>query len=524
MTLSGRGLVFGGLLLLAVSGALLHFEFGYSYPDQPGHAYGSDDAYISYRYAQNLVNGNGLVFNAGERVEGYTNLLYTLIAAIFVRLDPESVYADCFAFNIFCYAATLLLFYWYLRRHVDGRGAMAGAFTLSACPLMWAWPASGLETSAVLLVQLALFVTAVECARKPRSMVVVIYCCLSGASIFLRADGFIFPILCCSAFLLKRQYKHLAIAATVIVVLSGIYVGARYWYYGAALPNSFYAKVSGPLVKRLLAAGRELARLAIKDAFLIYLLPLALGWGESLRRVRLEGARGLSSLPLVPVIGAGLLGYWAWIGGDVFNERFLLVLIPLSLFHMVALGGFMSKGNRAVAIFLTMAVLQFTPFVFDGRFAYRGQKYDLWTDLGKYLRRTHPNATLAIDAAGKVPYYSRLNTIDMLGLNNRHIGGERATPFRFIVGHNKTDPDYVLARKPDLIAAWSFRNLDLYWGLNKTKYLSNGYVWKYVVNSSLNSRPQNIIDVSRMTEAEIRKLVATDYRYVLIQRVNAQGG
>src|SRR5438128_259469 len=38
-----------------------------------------DDAFISMRYARNLSLGHGLVFNAGERVEGYTNFLWTLI-------------------------------------------------------------------------------------------------------------------------------------------------------------------------------------------------------------------------------------------------------------------------------------------------------------------------------------------------------------------------------------------------------------------------------------------------------------
>jgi len=40
-----------------------------------------DDAFISFRYAQNLVSGHGLVFNVGERVEGYTNFLWTLLIA-----------------------------------------------------------------------------------------------------------------------------------------------------------------------------------------------------------------------------------------------------------------------------------------------------------------------------------------------------------------------------------------------------------------------------------------------------------
>jgi hypothetical protein len=41
-----------------------------------------DDAFISFRYADNLVRGHGLVFNLGERVEGFTNLAWTLWAAL----------------------------------------------------------------------------------------------------------------------------------------------------------------------------------------------------------------------------------------------------------------------------------------------------------------------------------------------------------------------------------------------------------------------------------------------------------
>ena len=52
--------------------------------------YTVDDAYISFRYARNLVEGLGLVYNPGERIEGYTNFLWTLMAAagMSVGLDP----------------------------------------------------------------------------------------------------------------------------------------------------------------------------------------------------------------------------------------------------------------------------------------------------------------------------------------------------------------------------------------------------------------------------------------------------
>ena len=42
----------------------------------------TDDAFISFRYAANLVEGNGLVFNAGERVEACSNFAWTLWAAV----------------------------------------------------------------------------------------------------------------------------------------------------------------------------------------------------------------------------------------------------------------------------------------------------------------------------------------------------------------------------------------------------------------------------------------------------------
>ena len=53
----------------------------------------TDDAYISFRYADNFARGDGLVFNpGGERVEGYTNFLWVLLLAggRLAGIPPES--------------------------------------------------------------------------------------------------------------------------------------------------------------------------------------------------------------------------------------------------------------------------------------------------------------------------------------------------------------------------------------------------------------------------------------------------
>ena len=53
-----------------------------------------DDAFISFRYAANLLDGHGLVYNPGERVEGYTNFLWTVLMAAAMGAGANPVLAS----------------------------------------------------------------------------------------------------------------------------------------------------------------------------------------------------------------------------------------------------------------------------------------------------------------------------------------------------------------------------------------------------------------------------------------------
>src|SRR3989442_4318999 len=50
------------------------------------HFFLGDDCFISFRYARHLAAGQGLVWNPGERVEGYTNFLWVILMAGAPRL------------------------------------------------------------------------------------------------------------------------------------------------------------------------------------------------------------------------------------------------------------------------------------------------------------------------------------------------------------------------------------------------------------------------------------------------------
>lgn len=104
-----------------------------------------DDAFISLRYAANFVHGEGLVFNPGERVEGYSNFLWTLWLTLPARFawDPEPfLYTTGLVATALSLLATL-----HLARTLLGPGAalLAGLLT-AANPTFAAFATGGLET------------------------------------------------------------------------------------------------------------------------------------------------------------------------------------------------------------------------------------------------------------------------------------------------------------------------------------------------------------------------------------------
>ena len=67
-----------------------------------------DDAFITMRYVKNFVDGNGLVYNIGERMEGYTHFLWLMLLAASKAIGFDPVDASMWL-GIAAYAGILLL-------------------------------------------------------------------------------------------------------------------------------------------------------------------------------------------------------------------------------------------------------------------------------------------------------------------------------------------------------------------------------------------------------------------------------
>jgi arabinofuranosyltransferase len=509
-----------------LAGALLHARVGYFQDDLSGHARGSDDAYISYRYAQNLARGEGLVFNPGERVEGYSNLLYVLLLAPMARrAGADAIYPISVGLNLLFAAGAWALFRLVARRLETTRAA-AASLLFGLCPVLWLWTASGMETPLFLLLQIAIWLL-VDRAAQGEAVRSGGLAALVVLSVLARADGFIVPaIAVCYLLVVGRRREAFAAGVALGATLAAL-VGWRVWYYGYPLPNTYYAKVSGPVGERLLQGTLQLLSIALNGGLLPHLAALVLAAVAGVKRPPSpyplpegEGKKERERINRFEVVlGLAWLGYWIYVGGDVFAERMLLILFPIGVRLLLDPTLFPLPGRGVIAVVAGTALFQLIPLLVDTRFGYSVDRYDRWVLVGKHLaQERYSGRLLAVDAAGKVPFYSGLRTVDMLGLNDEHIAHLPAQYFE--AGHNKHDADYVLSRRPDILADWIDPRLDLRFGLTREKYERAGYRLEALIFTRKQpgeARP--LVEVGPETSAgDLDVLIRRGYRYALLSR------
>lgn len=498
-------LLMGGFIaaFFAVSGVALHALYGYSIPIS-GNAFGSDDAFISYRYAANLVAGNGLVFNPGERVEGYSNLLYILLVTPGLLFGHEHIYLFSLALNCVLLVGGCWLLQRLINRHMGALPALIGAALMALSPALWANAATGLESVLMLFLVLAMW-SVLDLDTTPVALLLLV----ALAAILCRVDGFILPLLAVACLWLsgKRSMAWQLFGFVVLAML--LYTAWRLFYYQDYIANTYHAKVTGHLLERFFW-GKAFLINNIKlngIAFFCLLVCLCVATYRSTIRQHL--------FPLC-YLAISLL-YFIYIGGDIYYERFLLAAIPVGIFFALLLAIRLRMTLALVMLPVLILLAGMLVFIKDERFSYQVKRYDMWENLGRFLKDAPAGSMLAVDAAGKIPYYSGLPTLDVLGLNDRHIGRRKMPEQPFVTAHSKHDPDYVLSKNPQLIAAWIAPDLDLAWGMTRGKYIAD-YEVKYLVNSLLDSKGRDIIDVQKMTTEEMQGLIAQNYNYGVLAR------
>ena len=413
-----------------------------------------DDAFIFFRYAGNLVAGHGLVFNPGERVEGYTSLLWVVLLAgtTWAGIDPE--FASRAAGAVF---ATLAAVATMRLAPSDARdrpwwSRLVAPALLAVNPAWSLWAVHGLETALfTLCVTLAMAADlraddpVPAWTRRPAAW--------WGLATLARPEGALLYAASAGLRAARSPRRVRSRAALASLATYGAIVGShvlwRWAYYGSPLPNTFHAKVG--LTPETLARGAAYLREFFLDpgAMLFLLLVPA-----AIAARRRPGLRYLFWMVAVGLAATVIEG------GDAFPAfRFVMPLLP-ALYVLVqegvcAIAESPRRWGAALAVTVALAAVHLRQAGTaaraerDGANGFTGGM----KLVGAVLRsRFPPDTLIALNPVGAIPYVTGFPTIDMLGLTDAHIS--RTAPRDFgsgQAGHEKGDGRYVLSRRPDII-------------------------------------------------------------------------
>ena len=463
---------------IAASAAILLLQHVYFH-------YTSDDAYISYRYARNLADGVGVVWNPGENVEGYTNFLWVAILAALHRLGADIVVSGRwlgFTLAIVAAAGTYRLTADLLEGEA-GRVAGVVAALLLASSGAWAlWTTAGLE--APLFATLMLSAILLHLRERPREA--------SGPSRgWLPASGMVWGFVALArpegvllfaisgAFklgdavahyrsaaphgILHRSFAAIRIGGTLLAWAIGFalifvpYFVWRFDTFGWLFPNTFYAKIGSGLDQYDRGLRYLTSFLQQYGGWLLLLVPVTLAVAA--------GRRG----PMLYVLSLLLswLAYVALVGGDsLLLFRFLAPILPVFFALIVASTGTLLMmicteqplSKRVASAAFAVVVLSAIAFTLyptanqsDRIRGERSAVHDRGV-IGRWMRDALPaTTTVAAVPVGAIAYESRLVTIDMLGITDEHIAHRDLPLGEFPAGHEKYDTEYVLDRQPDII-------------------------------------------------------------------------
>ncbi|NOK61637.1 MAG: hypothetical protein GFH27_549313n45 [Chloroflexi bacterium AL-W] len=426
-----------------------------------------DDAFISFRYARNALHGYGFVFNPGERVEGYTNFLWT---ALFVPIQSVGIEPNSASMKLTLLIALGIATLTFVgaRQLTDIGAALVALVLLVVCtPLvLYGARGSGMETALFTLLVLSGIVVYIWPSQSRRSVHLFTVGALFGLAAMTRPEGVLVGGVT-GLHLLWSLWRDRRIAWQPVAALSvgfllifGPYYIWRFSYYGYPLPNTFYAKVGGTGAQ----AFRGLfyaADFAIAQAPLIA-FALFGGIMTARRRAAHVGAVGF----LVLLLSIYTL-YIIAVGGDHFPYyRFFVPLVPpLVLLAAVGVAHFTRhlSPRLMISVLVVCAALGVTwqaPQLYasrtlntDGQVWGENSVVEKNREIGLWLgAHTTSDTLIATGIAGALPFYSERPVLDALGLNDLHIAHlEVPTMGQGVAGSEKTDVAYILSQRPGYI-------------------------------------------------------------------------
>lgn len=465
-----------------------------------------DDAMISMRYAKNLAAGYGLVWNpGGERVEGFTNLLWVIIMAgiHLFPIPPSKVSLVVQLISALILLINLLVIKKLAELISDGSPfVVLGSVFLTAfyLPLI-NWSLQGMEVGLLSLIISTACLSALNYIKKLNSLIWIYT--LLGIGLLVRLDMVTIYISVLIFFILfddANKIKHLLYGLLILAIFIIPQTLFRLWYFNDILPNTYYLKMTGFPVLYRISRGLLTFTKFINQLDLLLLFILAYFVARFLIRQK-------SFLFLVWIFFTQIL-YHIYVGGDAWESwgsRYIVIVMPV--FFLILTNslhnGFLTylklEGNKINSwniiiisiIIITLYLLNLNTvkgslinFILLNRPLHVDDHVIMVKKSILIKKITTENARIAVVWAGIIPYFADRYSIDLLGKNDRIIAYQKmriASGWKkficFYPGHLKWDYRYSIGQlKPDVVVqVWKGGTLSPLGTLEALEVLEHNY-------------------------------------------------
>jgi arabinofuranosyltransferase len=437
------------MLVLGVV-AFLRWWFVYEQPLQ-----GIDDANIYFVYAKNLAEGHGFVYNpGGERVEGFTSMLWAVLLGFYYMLGPMETLALLTNFILISYSLYRLS----LLADKLSTSSASGFMRLPAwlillfvvlIPGYLDWTIfthmeTGLWSCLLILCTTSLLEQFIGAENRKYKKV---FTFLLPLLIFTRPEslawgGIFLLIQFFQQYQLKQSFSG-AIRGTLgpTASFSGsllLLFVFRLNYFGYPFPNTFYAKVSSGLGQNIIDGAYYLLRYSKENPFIpVFLLLLGISFLFLLKSMHRRQFSPVSAVQLSVIALCGLnflLPFYS--GGDHFYlSRFYQPLYPVLLLGVFNFRFWKEHSKLRLyartpqQTFIVLAALSILILGTSGLALFKDSPIRKEFDIAEYGRETgirlnqlfaesKKAPSVGTYMAGGLAYTYNGETIDLLGLNN----------------------------------------------------------------------------------------------------------
>ena len=420
--------------------------------------YLDDVQMVGMRYGRNLAEGLGLVWNGGERVEGFTDPAWVLTMAAVHAAGAHDATAALFVKAIaWMLACAVLALAVRLRRQLAGPDAWADAAVLLMLAMnadVVFWAANGFETP--LLTALLIWLLTRVSSETERGTVAAGTMLATGALLLVRSDAYLLIAAVVGVAIdLSRERVRAARLALLAGLLPLLLVTARLMYYGQWMPNSFELRMTA--VPDLWLDGlRYVKRFGREHLLLVACAVAACARPRDWRTRAVAGVCAMTAL------------HAASVGGDFLVPfRFIAPAVPviviLAVIAAQEVGRYHPRiGGVALAFVAVVGIVSggmLNRWPVETMRSWRGKPWQ-GAAIGIMIAQdSSPSATIAAAGGGAVGYFSRRTVIDLTGRTDPSIArlparrGADASERKFDVEASlRRRPDFVLTSGPHAAA------------------------------------------------------------------------